>query len=303
MVVGGEVVICVLPLLPSVVRSRGHRRWRLIAVATAAVVVLVALYPGGDAEPGEAEHGVVGFDGLRPSSLVGGLVVTGLKGSPLEQELLALAAGRRHRLHVRRLLRLRHVEQVSTAAWVGYAPRHHASLALLGPHGAAAERVAGEERLLRGAVAAVRPVVLLLRMVVLERHERVGERLQREAELLAVAAGARQQVGRVGLEAPHGRGLRPGRGRRRLAAASCRAAHGEEGLDGVGDGVRVERRREEATRCRAGGSSSRRAAGEVERPGVRDGDGLRLVVGVLGGVGRVRGGRRRRIAGGGLPRG
>jgi hypothetical protein len=300
MVVGGEVINSICdPLLPSVVRSRGHRRRRPIAVATAAVVLLVALYPGGDAEPREAEHGVVGFDGLRPSSLVGGLVVTGLKGSPLEQELLALAAERR-------LLRLRQVEEVSTAAWVGYAPRHHASLALVGPHGAAAERVAGEERLLRGAVAAAeRPVVLLLLlgMVVLERHERVRERLQREAELLAVAAGARQQVGRVALEARHGRGLRPRRGRRRLAAAASRAAHGEEGLDGVGDGVRVERRREEATRCRAGGSSSRRAAGEVERPGVRDGDGLRLVVGVLGGVGRVRGGRRRRIAGGGLPRG
>ena len=168
MVVGGEV-IC-LPLLPSVVRSRGHGR-RLIAIA--AVVLVVALYPRRDAEPGEADAGsepdsrqggvqpplvvllhlVVSFDGLRPSS-VGGLV-TGLKGSPLEEELAALATERRL---------LRHVEQVAAgataaAAWVGHVPRHHAlALRLLGPYGAAAERViggAGEERLLRGAIAAV----------------------------------------------------------------------------------------------------------------------------------------------------
>ena len=52
--VGG--VICA-PLLLSVVRSRGHRRRRLVAIATTAVVLLVALYPGGDADPGEADAG------------------------------------------------------------------------------------------------------------------------------------------------------------------------------------------------------------------------------------------------------
>ena len=52
------------------VRSRGHRQRRLVAIA-AAVVLLVALYPGGDAETGEAdagrEHGGAGrgTDGAR----------------------------------------------------------------------------------------------------------------------------------------------------------------------------------------------------------------------------------------------
>jgi hypothetical protein len=292
----------------SVVRSRGHgRRRRLVAIA--AVVLLVALHPGGDADPGEADagrepdgrhsgaepavlHRVVGFDALRPSSL-GGLV-TGLKGSPLEEEL-ALAAKRR--LHVRRLLR--HVEQVAAsapAAWVGHGPRHHAlALRLLAPHGAAAKRVAGgagEERLLRRAIAAVgfRPVLLLV-------EHGVWERLQRQPELLAVAAGARQEVGRVALEA-HGRRLRRRRGRRRLAAAT-RASHGKERLDRVRDGVRVERRREEAR----GAAACSTGAGEVERSVRGDGDGLRLVVGVLGGVGVRRGGRRRGGIGRGLPRG
>lgn len=152
--VGGEVICH--PLLLSVVGSRGDGR-RLVAIA--AVVLLVALHPRGDAESGEADAGpepdgrhgrvqaplvllllllhrvvVVSFDGLRPSS-VGGLV-TGLKGSPLEEEL-ALATQRR--LHMRRLLR--HVEQVAAsapAAWVGHVPRHHAlARRLLAPHGAA----------------------------------------------------------------------------------------------------------------------------------------------------------------------
>lgn len=171
MVVGGEVMC--YPLLMSVVGSRGHGR-RLVAIA--AVVLLVALNPRGEAESGEADAGsepdsrrvqaplvvllhrvaVVSFDGLRPSS-VGGLV-TGLKGSPLEEELV-LATERR--LHMRRLLR--HVEQVAasapaaTTAWVG-PPQHALALRLFSPHGAAAKWViggAGEDRVLRVPVALV----------------------------------------------------------------------------------------------------------------------------------------------------
>jgi hypothetical protein len=182
-------------------------------------VLLAALYPGGDADPGEAGtgrepdgrhggaepamlllHRVVGFDGLRPSSLGVGGLVTGLKGSPLGEEL-ALAAKRRL---------LRHVEQVAVsapAAWVGRVPRRHAlALRVLGPRAAAAERVAGgagEERLLRGAIAAV-AVAVAVRPVV---EHGVWERLQRQPQLLAVSAGAGQQVRRVAL-VPHGRRLR-----------------------------------------------------------------------------------------------
>jgi glucan phosphoethanolaminetransferase (alkaline phosphatase superfamily) len=53
------VIICVVhaKLLLSLARSYRHRWWWHVTVAAAAVALLVALYPGGDADPGEADAG------------------------------------------------------------------------------------------------------------------------------------------------------------------------------------------------------------------------------------------------------
>lgn len=279
-------------------------------------MLLFALYPCRNAKPREASTGcesnrrkrgmerrvqlLVGCrsNGIRPST--NGGRVTGLKGSPLSKKL-ALAE---HRVQ-RHSLRRRHMEHVPPAAAAASRlrdiPRKH-PVALLGPAGGG--RVEGQmggagEKSLLGGRSRVLVVMLALGMVALVVVAGAGvgkdwvlEGLEGEAKVLA--ASARQEVRRVILKA-HRRA-------RRGCGGGCGGgggAHGEEGFDGVGDSIGIERRREKTSTAAAtaeaeGGRSNR--FGNWNWFLARISDGL---VGCDGSLGLLRIGGGRRVGGGG----